>query len=73
MTVTDITRDSEDRPFMRGVRWTELEPDGRYGTHELTFANPHTPKSRQARGIPPTDGVPSEGADVIEVDFGNKQ
>jgi hypothetical protein len=72
VTVTDVTRQSEDRPFMRSVRWMELEPDGRFANHDLTFANTQTPKSREARGLPATESVPDEGGDVIEVDFQNK-
>jgi len=72
VTVTDVTRGSEDRPFMREVRWTELGADGRYTSLDLTFANTQTPKSREARGVEPTSGVPEEGGKVIEVDFPNK-
>jgi hypothetical protein len=68
VVVTDVTRPDEDRPFMREVRWTEVRPDGRRLSQNLTFANMHTPKSREARGIPPTN-QPGETGKLIEVDF----
>lgn len=71
VNVTDVTRAGEDRPFMREVRWTELGPDDRRSSHNLTFANTHTPKSREARDIAPTPTA-TGGGQVIEVDFKNK-
>ncbi|MHC5540049.1 DNA/RNA non-specific endonuclease, partial [Singulisphaera rosea] len=71
VNVTDVTRAGEDRPFMREVRWTELGPDDRRSSDSLTFANTHTPKSREARDIAPTPTTPG-GGQVIEVDFKNK-
>ncbi|WP_254053960.1 DNA/RNA non-specific endonuclease [Singulisphaera sp. GP187] len=68
VTVTDITRPNEDRPFMREVRWTEIEADGKRLAQNLTFANMHTPKSRKAQDIAPTNPSGEMGK-VIEVDF----
>jgi hypothetical protein len=68
VTVIDITRVGEDRPFVREVRWTERSPEGSTRPNELTFANMHTPRSREAQGIEPTVTEPQEN-NVIEVDF----
>ncbi|WP_406695985.1 DNA/RNA non-specific endonuclease [Singulisphaera sp. Ch08] len=68
VSVTDVTRPDEDRPFMREVRWTEIKADGKRLAENLTFANTHTPKSRKAQGIAPTN-QPGEMGKVIEVDF----
>lgn len=73
VTVTDITRKGEDRPFMRRVEWTEISPDGaRLQTEKLDFANTHTPQSRTKQDIPPTVTSPQDG-NVINVDFVNKK
>lgn len=69
--VSDVTRKGEDRPFMRKVEWTEIAPDGTRTTNELTFANTHTPKSRDKQAIPPTVTSPQKD-NVINVDFVNK-
>ncbi|WP_020466297.1 DUF6861 domain-containing protein [Singulisphaera acidiphila] len=71
VTVTDVTRPNEDRPFMREVRWTETQADGKRLAENLTFANTHTPKSRKAQDIAPTN-KPGEVGKVIEVDFTKK-
>jgi hypothetical protein len=72
VVVTDVTRPDEDRPFMREVRWVEVRPDGQRLSQNVTFANTQTPKSREARGIPPTN-KPGETGKVIEVDFAKKE
>ena len=38
---------------MSEVRWTEIRGDGRRLAENLTFANTHTPKSREAQESPP--------------------
>ncbi|WP_220498435.1 DNA/RNA non-specific endonuclease [Rhodopirellula sp. JC639] len=70
--VSDVTRKGEDRPFMRKVEWTEIAPDGTRTKNELTFANTHTPKSRDQQGIQPTVTSPQKD-NVIGVDFVNKK
>lgn len=72
VTVTDVTRPGEDRPFMREVKWTEILPNGSRSGQELTFANTHTPQSRTAQGVAPTVNAPQEN-NVINVDFPNKK
>lgn len=71
VSVTDVTRPDEDRPFMREVRWTETKADGKRLAENLTFANTHTPKSRKAQDIEPTESSGEMGK-VIEVDFTKK-
>ncbi|MFM2095431.1 MAG: hypothetical protein RIS70_2555 [Planctomycetota bacterium] len=72
VTVTDITRKGEDRPFMRRVEWTEISPDGkRLDPKQLDFANTHTPESRAMSGIEPTVTFPQKN-NVIHADFVNK-
>lgn len=71
VTVTDKTKDGDDRPYVREVRWTELTPEGLETAQSLTFMNPHTPKSREMRGIAPTVSSPQEN-NVINVDFKNR-
>lgn len=71
VTVTDATRLGDDRPFVREVQWTELSPENIRSTHDLSFANTHTPRSREARGQEPTVAGPQSN-NVIEVDFRNK-
>jgi hypothetical protein len=69
--VTDVFRFSEHRPFMRNVQWIEQEK-GSQANFMLDFANPHTPESRAAQNIPPTNvGMP--GGEVIHVDFRLRQ
>ncbi len=70
--VSDVTRRGEDRPFMRKVEWTETAPNGTQSKHELTFANTHTPKSRDMQSIPPTVSSPQSN-NVIPVDFTKKK
>ncbi len=70
--VSDVTRQGEDRPFMRKVEWTEIAPDGKRSSNELTFANTHTPKSRDMQAIPTSVTSPQKD-NVIHVDFGNKK
>lgn len=70
--VSDVTKKGEDRPFMRKVEWSEITPTGVTTRHELTFANTHTPKSRDQRGIGPTVSSPQSN-NVIDVDFVNKR
>lgn len=70
--VTDVFRKGEDRPFMRHVEWVETGLSGEHTTRKLDFANTHTPKSRDARGIEPSVTEPQKD-NVIEVDFQNKQ
>jgi hypothetical protein len=65
--VTDIFRSGEPRPFMRDVQWTE-EVHGRETRFQVEFANMHTPESRLAQNLPPTNPN-GPGADVIHVDF----
>jgi hypothetical protein len=60
VTVTDVTRAGEDRPFMREVKWTETQPNGTQVHKELTFANTHTPKSRLKQNIEPTVSEPQK-------------
>ena len=73
VTVTDITRKGEDRPFMRRVEWTEITPDGsRLPPRQIDFANTHTPQSRDKSGIGPTVNSPQEN-NVIHADFVNKK
>ena len=55
----------------REVRWTEIQADGKRLAENLTFANTHTPKSRKAQDIAPTN-EPGEMGKVIEVDFTKK-
>lgn len=70
--VSDVTRKGEDRPFMRKVEWTEIAPDGKRTSNELTFANTHTPKSRDKQAVPPTVTSPQKD-NVIHVDFVKKK
>ena len=72
VTVTDVTRPGEDRPFMRDVSWAETLPDGTVRKEQLTFMNSHTPKSRTAQDIPPTN-VDGQGGKVIHYDFQNRK
>ena len=66
--VTDTTRPNEDRPFYRKDEWRETAPTGETTEHSMLFANPHTPESRAARGIPPTtDG--NQTGNVIPGNF----
>lgn len=46
VTVTDITKNNEDRPYMRSVNWTETDPNGKEQDHSLAFANTTTPENR---------------------------
>lgn len=52
VTVIEITRKGELRPFMRRVGWTEVAPNGRISVQRLDFSNPHTPSSRRNQGVP---------------------
>ena len=72
VTVTDVTRRGEDRPFMRRVEWAEITPDGKRSTHQLDFTNTHTPQSRTAQGIKPTVSTPQTD-NVVNVDFVKKK
>ena len=47
VTVKDITRNNEDRAFMRDVSWTETDPNGKEQDYNLAFANTTTPQSRE--------------------------
>ena len=69
--VTDIFRFGETRPFMRNVQWTE-RVNGQETDLALDFANMHTPESRTAQNIAPTNtgGI---DADIIRVDFKNRR
>lgn len=69
--VTDVFRPGEVRPFMRNVQWLE-RTGGRETRFEVDFANAHTPESRLAQQIPPTN-VGKTGAQVIHVDFKTRQ
>ncbi len=69
--VTDISRLGELRPFMRNVQWIELA-NGRETRSAVDFANAHTPESRAAQHIPPTN-VGGAGAKIIHVDFRLRQ
>jgi len=73
VSVIDISRKGEDRPFMRHVEWTEIAPDGkRLPAQKLEFANTHTPQSRDKQHIPPTVSSPQSN-NVLGVDFVNKK
>ncbi len=65
VTVTDVTRAGEDRPFMREVKWTETAANGVRTEQELTFANTHTPKSRVKQNIEPTVSEPQKDNVII--------
>jgi len=54
-----------ERPYKREVTWTETTPDGKTTTHQLTFGNFESAKSRAATGAAPTPGVPEGGGAVI--------
>jgi hypothetical protein len=69
--VTDVTRGGEDRPFMRNVQWIE-RVKGHEMSFEVDFANAHTPESRSAQSISPTD-VGGRDAQIIRVDFQKRQ
>ncbi len=59
VTVREVTRHGESRPYMREVRWTEIHPNGRVVAHEpVRFANTHTPQSRAKQNVPPTVSEP---------------
>jgi hypothetical protein len=70
--IRDVTRQGEDRPFMRKAAWTEIAPDGSRTQHELLFANTHSAKSREMQGVPPTVNHP-QSDNVIPLDFVNKR
>jgi hypothetical protein len=65
--VTDVFRFGETRPFLRNVQWTE-SVNGHEANFAVDFANTHTPESRTAQHIPPTNLGGKDG-DVIHVDF----
>ena len=65
--VTDVSRPGELRPFLRNVQWIE-RLKGCETRYEVDFANAHTPESRSAQNISPTNPG-GAGADVIHVDF----
>jgi len=65
--VTDVFRLGEYRPFMRNVQWIESK-NGHETRYEVDFANAHTPESRSAQNIAPTNPG-GAGADIIRVDF----
>jgi hypothetical protein len=54
------------------VEWTETSPDGQVSNHVLLYANTHTPESRAAQNVPPTNDGQTEG-DLIHVDFKKKK
>jgi hypothetical protein len=66
VTVRDVYRKGEDRPFMRQVEWTETSPSGLVTKNKLDFANTQTPKSRFQQGIQATV-PPGTNADVIDM------
>lgn len=66
--VLDIAKKGDARPFQRAVEWTEISPSGHATKHELTFMNPHSPRSRDMQNIPPTVRTPQTD-NLIEVDF----
>jgi len=72
VTVMDIAKQGETRPFARRVTWQEISPQGHITHHELTFVNPHSPRSRTRQQIPETVSGPQSG-NVIEVDFATGQ
>lgn len=61
-----------ERPFMRRAEWVEVNPQGVSRRDSLLFTNPHSVKSRDARGIAPTVSEP-QFDNVIHVDFANKR
>lgn len=63
VSVTDISRTGENRPFARRANWTEITPAGAHTQHSLLFANMHTVRSRQKQNIPPT--VPDDQIDNV--------
>jgi len=58
VTVQDIMKAGETRPFARKVKWTETTPQGNVIKRERDFMNPHSEKSRLEQGIPPTVSTP---------------
>ena len=65
--VTDVFRFGEQRPFMRNVQWIE-STNGHETEFSVDFANTHTPESRSAQSIAPTNPA-GTNADIIRVDF----
>jgi hypothetical protein len=55
VTVRDETRIGEDRPLLRRISWTETAADGKVTQNSLDFLNTHTPESRLAQNVPPTN------------------
>ncbi len=69
VTVTDVYRKAEARPFRRDVEWTEVYPDGRRATRKqsenVTFGNFETVESRTAAGDKPEEK--SSGDNVTDM------
>jgi hypothetical protein len=65
--VQDVFRPGETRPFMRRTQWVEVDTAGNVTRHELIFANPHTPRSRDRQGIPSEVFPPGHVAQVIDL------
>jgi hypothetical protein len=70
--VVDVYRPGENRPFMRKVEWEVTAPDGTVTLEELTFANTHTPGSRDQQNIPETN-VEGPGNSVGDLDAERRQ
>jgi hypothetical protein len=63
--IKEVAKVKGERPFMREVTWTEIDPSGNVTHHELTFGNFETVKSRAATGAAPTVGIPEGGGIVF--------
>lgn len=51
VTVKDVFKQGETRPWRRIVEWTEIHPNGGTTKGSLDFLNTHSAKSRDAQGI----------------------
>jgi hypothetical protein len=51
VTVKDVYKQGETRPWRRIVEWTEIHPNGGTTRGSLDFLNTHSAKSRDAQGI----------------------